>query len=455
MMFSSSNRWRHLLAAAAFLGGLPATMPGAQAATAMPRPKVIVISLDAFGAESLKEPELPAPTLHALMRQGVHAVSMRPINPTITWPNHTSMVTGVDASRHHVLVNGLIVNQRETTPPRIDMNAPKSQLVAVPTVYDAAHAAGLVTAEVDWVAIMHAPSIDWRFPEHPDPDGAIEQELVHEGAVTRDELVHFGEPSQAWRDRIYTRAAVDIIRKHHPDLLLLHLLALDSIEHATGYGNDAGRNTIAFLDDRVKEVIDALRAEGELANTTFIIVSDHGQQSVHHLLNPDVPLREAGLQQSGARQPAFALPEGGFALVFQKNATDASRQALKQLFAGKPGIRAALTPDEAAKLGWPTPAQSSQAPDLLLYAADDYEFPDKDTPRYETPTVEIGAHGYPNTNPLMQAIFIAAGAGIRPAGEIPAFPDVDIAPTIAHLLHVRLDGNVQGKPLTKILAPGE
>jgi predicted AlkP superfamily pyrophosphatase or phosphodiesterase len=380
---------------------------------------------------------------------------MRPINPTITWPNHTSMDTGVDASRHHVLVNGLITGQREATPPWIDMNAPKSQLVAAPTVYDAAHAAGLVTAEVDWVAIMHAPSIDWRFPERPDPDGAIEQELVREGVVSRDELVHFGRPSQAWRDRIYTRAAVDIIHRHHPDLLLLHLLALDSIEHATGYGNEAGRNTIADLDDRVKQVVDAVRAEGELANTTFIIVSDHGQQSVHHLLNPNVPLREAGLQQGDSKQPAFALPEGGFALVFQRNASAASRQALKQLFAGKPGIRAALTPDEAAKQFWQTPAHTGQAPDLLLYAADDYEFTDKKLPQYVTPTVEIGAHGYPNTNPLMQAIFIAAGAGIRPVGEIPAFPDVDVAPTLARLLHVRLGGEVQGKPLTKILMPSE
>ncbi|HKR77174.1 MAG TPA: hypothetical protein VJR95_10930, partial [Rhodanobacter sp.] len=109
----------------------------------------------------------------------------------------------------------------------------------------------------------------------------------------------------------------------------------------------------------------------------------------------------------------------------------------------------------AAKLGWPTPTQTGQAPDLLLYAADDYEFTEKNLSQYVTPTVEIGAHGYPNTNPLMQAIFIAAGAGIRHAGEIPAFPDVDVAPTIAHLLRVRLEGEVQGKTLTKILATGE
>lgn len=446
--------WWRVWVATLVLAGLNAFTLQVHAANAISRPRVVVISLDAFGAESLQEPELPAPTLHMLMKQGAYAASMRPINPTITWPNHTSMVTGDDASLHHVLVNGLIVNQREASPPDIKMWVPKSQLVAVPTVYDAARAAGLTTAQVDWVAISDAKNITWAYPERPDPDGAIEQELIGDGAVTRDELVHFDGPSQAWRDLVYTRAAVDIIRRHHPDLLLLHLLSLDSIEHATGYGNASGRNTIAFLDDRVKEVIDAVRAAGELDDTTFLIVSDHGQRSVHHRLNANVLLARAGLQDKAAPNPAYAINEGGFALVFQQGATRASRKALQAIFAGQAGVRAALTPDEAAKQGWPVPAQTDQAPDLLLYADSGYEFSDKYKDDFETPTREIGAHGYPNNDPLMQAIFIAAGHGIRPVGEIPAFPNLDVAPTIARLLHINL-GDVQGKPLTAILATGE
>ena len=432
-----------------FAGGAPLAF-GAQAATATPRPKVVVISLDAFGAASLHEPGLPAPTLQALMRRGVYAVSMRPINPTVTWPNHTAMVTGVDASRHHVLVNGLIVGQRTGALPAIDMDAPKSRLVAVPTVYDAAHDAGLTTAQVDWVAIEGTRSIDWQFAEHPDPAGEIPQDLLRQGRITTAQLAHFGEPSQAWRDRMYTQAAIDIIRKHQPDLLLLHLLALDSIEHETGYGNNAGRNTIAFLDDRVRDVINAVRAAGDFDRTTFIIVSDHGQQSVHQVAHPNVLLKQAGLQARSATRPTFCLTDDGFALVYQAHATEASTRSLKSLFVGKPGVGAVLTPAEAANEGWPTPAQSDQAPDLLLYAADGYAFKKGDTGDYVTPTTEIGSHGYPNSDPRMQGIFIAAGFGIRAKGEIPAFPNIDIGPTIAQLLHVSL-GAVQGKPLTAIL----
>ena len=421
------------------------------AAQAAPRAKVVVVSLDAFAAHSLHETRLPAPTLQALMRAGSYATSMRPINPTITWPNHTSMVTGADASRHHVLMNGLVTGQRGNAPPKVDMQAPKSTLVAVPTVYDAAHAAGLTTAQVDWVPTEGARTFNWQFAEHPDPDGPIANDLVAEGVLGADDLAHFGAASQAWRDRIYTRAAIDIIRKHHPDLLLVHLLALDSIEHDTGYGNDAGRNTIAFLDDRVRDIVRAVREAGDLPDTTFLIVSDHGQRSVHWRLRPNVLLQQAGLQGPDAKQAAYSLAGDGYALVYQRDATPASLAALRTLLAGRQGIAQVLTPVEAARLGWPTPARTAQAPDLLLYAKPDYTFRDGAEGAFATRGGEIGDHGYPNTDPLMQGIFIAAGRGVRHAGEVPAVSVMDVAPTIATLLGIPF-ASPQGKPFASVLA---
>lgn len=414
------------------------------------RQKVVVISLDAFGAESLHDPHLPTPTLYRLMQQGTYAVAMHPINPTVTWPNHTAMVTGVDASKHQVIANGLIVNQRTDQPPRIDPDAPKSRLVAVSTVYDAAHQAALTTAEVDWVAIGDADGITWKFPERPDPDGPIEKDLVAEGKVNRDDLIHFGKPSQAWRDRIYTDAAIDILKKHHPDLLLFHLLALDGIEHQTGFGNDAGRDAIAFLDDRVKDILEGVEEAGDLENTAFLIVSDHGQQSVFQHVDGNVMLRQAGRQGPSLRNPAFCIPEGGFALVYQKGATPESIKELKAVFSGKPGIRSALTPEEARKEGWPVPSATDQGPDLLVYAANGFAFAKNPSEEAITSTKEVGAHGYPNTEPLMQAIFIASGAGIAKRGEIPAFDNIDIAPTIARLLNLKLE-NIDGKALNDVL----
>ncbi|HEX4030423.1 MAG TPA: ectonucleotide pyrophosphatase/phosphodiesterase [Terracidiphilus sp.] len=414
-------------------------------------PKVVVISLDAFGAATLQDPYIATPALHALMKSGAYAKAMQPINPSVTWPNHTAIITGQDASRHHVLVNGLIVGQRTDTKPHVEMWVPKTRLVAVPTLYDVAHQATLTTAQVDWVAITDPGTIDWAFTERPNPDAPIEQELIQSGETTRSDLIAFTTHPGAWRDRIYTDAAIDILRNHRPDLLLVHLLSMDAIQHATGFGTEADYNTEAFLDDRVAEIVDAVKANGDLDRTTFIVVSDHGQQTFHNALHPNVLLSQENLQTASASTPAYAVEDGGCALVFQKNATPASVAALKKLFASKTGIYAALTEDEASALGWPKPGSTDQAPDLLLYAAEDYGFSPEAADTFVTKLDhQRGNHGYPNTFPLMQAIFIASGAGIKNVGEIPPMLNLDVAPTIAHILQLQLP-DAQGKALEAIL----
>ena len=57
---------------------------------------VVVISLDGFPASVLRDPKLPYPVLRKLIREGAVAEGMKPVNPAVTWPNHTAMVTGVN-----------------------------------------------------------------------------------------------------------------------------------------------------------------------------------------------------------------------------------------------------------------------------------------------------------------------------------------------------------------------
>src|SRR5271156_9434 len=82
----------------------------AQDKTSAADPLVVLISLDGFPAYALDDPRLPIPTLRMLARDGAAAASMQPVNPTVTWPNHTAMVTGVDVSQHQVIYNGLLTH---------------------------------------------------------------------------------------------------------------------------------------------------------------------------------------------------------------------------------------------------------------------------------------------------------------------------------------------------------
>ena len=51
---------------------------------------VVVISLDGFSAQSLRNPHLPLPNLRKLMAEGAYSMAMVPINPTVTWPESHS-----------------------------------------------------------------------------------------------------------------------------------------------------------------------------------------------------------------------------------------------------------------------------------------------------------------------------------------------------------------------------
>jgi predicted AlkP superfamily pyrophosphatase or phosphodiesterase len=405
---------------------------------------VIVISLDGFPVYALDDPRLPIPTLRKLAHEGVAAASMRPINPTVTWPNHTAMVTGVDASQHQVLFNGVLIRPKDGAKPTIEPWRDKEQLVHAPTVYDLAYNSGLTTAQVDWVAIYGAKTITWQFPELPDPNGNIERELIDAGVVSPEQLRTFEDSSQAWQDEIWTAAAVDIIERHKPNLLLFHMLTLDDTNHEYGPMSPASFTAMAFLDAKVKQIMDAIHQSGRAKNTTVIVVSDHGFRAYKHKIHPNVLLKQKGLLSEEAGRSggeAWVMPEGGTAGVY---VTNPDRKAelipkLRQMFTDVEGVDEIFGVDQFAEIGFPLPTASDQAPDLVLAAKPDYMFSGESDGDYVSQVTEGGTHGYINTDPRMQAIFIASGAGVPKGVHIGAISNLDVAPTIAALLGLHLD----------------
>jgi predicted AlkP superfamily pyrophosphatase or phosphodiesterase len=404
---------------------------------------VIVISLDGFPAYALDDPRLPIPTLRKLAHEGAIASSMKPVNPTVTWPNHTSIVTGVDSSQHGVLYNGMLKFPDSGGPPTVEPWRDKELMVRAPTIYDIAYDAGLTTAQVDWVAIYRAKTITWQFPELPDPNGAIERDLIAAGIVTAEQLRTFEDSTQAWQDQMWTAAAEDILEKHKPNLLLFHLLTGDDTNHEYGPMSHASLTALAFLDDRVKQIVDLLQRTGLSRNATLLIVSDHGFRTYQHKIHPNVLLRENGLVSGGPdhpKGPAWVVPEGGTAMVY---VTDATRRTelipqLRRTLSSAEGIDRVYGSDEFSTLGLPTRSMNEQAPDLVLAAKPGYSFGGESDGSFATQVAEAGTHGYLNDDPKMQAIFIAWGAGIPKGIHLESISNLDIAPTIAALLGLEM-----------------
>ena len=317
------------------------------AAAAAQQRHVVLISLDGYPAYMLRDPQTPAPTLRRLIKEGAWAPEgMTNVNPTVTWPNHTSMVTGVDVSRHGVIYNGLPV--RKDGAVKVEPWVPKSELVLAPTVYDAAHARGMKTAEVDWVAIYETPSIDYAFSEIPKADSTVVKEMIAAGVVTAADIEGFTKLPITYRDEIWTQAAAFILRTHKPDLMLFHLLTTDSSQHRYGARSLGAISALALADTQVQRLIDAVKAAGILDQTTFVVVSDHGFHTAKRLIRPAALLKAKGITG------VTVVPEGGTAMVYG-NVTP-------EIFRGVEGIGQVITPDQFAGLGYPEAGRQNVGP---------------------------------------------------------------------------------------------
>src|SRR5688572_3608866 len=282
---------------------------------------VVLISIDGFPAWLWADPTLPIPNLRRLAREGAVADAMTVSNPSITWINHTTLVTGVPPQKHGVLFNGLLVRQPQPLPPVIEQWRDKADLVRVPTVYDLAHQKGLTTAQVDWVAILNSGTINWEFLEIPRAGGLIERELVEKGTVTAQEIATFAKGKNiAWRDMIWTEAACHIMRTKKPNFLLFHVLTTDAINHANGPGSNASHAAFAYADRLIGDILKAVEEAGFKDKATVIIATDHGFKKVSKLIYPNVVLRKSGMIQVDKEQvsacDAYAMTQGGMAFVY-------------------------------------------------------------------------------------------------------------------------------------------
>jgi predicted AlkP superfamily pyrophosphatase or phosphodiesterase len=429
--------------------------------------QVVLVSVDGLAASYLDDPKADLPTLRRLRKLGASADGMITSFPSVTWPSHTSLVTGTRPRTHGVLAN--TVFDRRSRQPVVYIGDPvltKDQTVHAPTLYDAAHAAGLKTAAVIWPATNGAKSLDWMIPD------AARIEL-HQRYTTPGLVAELGSAgidiSQlgAWgwqkqyafrRDRLYAQAAAYFIAKKSVNLLLVHLVSADGIQHVFGPQSLPSYQAVAFEDRCVKEIWDALKKSPLAAESSIFVVSDHGFAPYDKVIRPNVILARLGLivaDKSGnvTRRSAWSVTTGGSAFVYLFDPTAQARSAeihshLKKL----DGVESMLEPAEFEKLGLPRPEENPEMAQFVLTTRPGFAFDDATVGE---PIADAGGHkgchGHRPEPAFMQATFIAWGAGIRAGARLKTIENIDVAPTIARLLHVPLPA-AEGRVVGEILA---
>lgn len=433
-----------------------------QSALAATDRHVVIVCIDGFASYLLNDAKAPVPTLRKLAQEGAVAVEgMRVSNPSITWPNHTTMVTGVRPERHGVLANGILVRGAAGVPVFVDPKKDQKDLVRVTTLFDVAHSSGLTTADINWPCTRGSSSLDDSLPDAPDQithmTPRLRSELIQLGILSDAMDKTFASNSGVGKDLIWTETARHIIRTRKPNLLALHLLNVDSTHHAEGPQSPPGYTANAYADMCLARVVAAIDEAGIRDKTTILVVADHGFTLTPKAIRPNILLRQNDLLTVGTGGKITAarvhvVPEGGIGLVYCTDlaTAPADRKRVHQLFSGLEGVADVLVPEQFSEYGMPHPREYPQAPDLVIVAKDGYGV--SGSAEGETfvalateSRVSAGSHGFISKERKMNAVCVIAGSGIKSGVRLKEVENTDIAPTVARLLGLNdftADGHV-------------
>ncbi len=274
---------------------------------------VILVSVDGLANFYLDDPIADLPTLRELARNGARAEGMVCSFPTVTWPNHTTLVTGTTPARHGVIGNNYLDRASTAPVPFIpDPLFDKDQIVKVPTIYDAAHQKGLVTAGIVWPATRNARTLDWTVPDMfgkeawPKYGTAVWLKELREAGLPVDQHGTWTGESGGGvqRDWLYTRMARHLLKNHPPNLLMIHLVEVDHVQHKFGPKSPEAYWSVSFADDRLRDIVEAVKLSPHRDKTTLVIASDHGFFPITKDIRPNVLLKQEGLWSKDVKKVA-------------------------------------------------------------------------------------------------------------------------------------------------------
>jgi predicted AlkP superfamily pyrophosphatase or phosphodiesterase len=399
---------------AAFSAGCATQQPAppvpAAATTSQPAP-LLLISIDAYRYDYLERGF--SPTLAMLANNGVRAASMQPSFPSLTFPNHYTIVTGLRPDHHGIVNNTMFDAQlgKFSLGNRKAVSDGRWWEQGTP-IWATAHQHGLRTATIFWPgaeAEIHG--------QHPD------EWMPYDGNVTPDQRV---DQVLAWLDQPAAQ---------RPTFVTLYFDAVDHAGHKYGPDSPQVNDALRETDATMTRLVQGLRQRGLFDKMNLIVLADHGMASV--------PEQNAVMIDRLIPQDQVQTVSMGILAGF--NPRDGSAQAITD-FAR---IEHQLEQPQQHMRCWDksrVPARfvygsNPRVPRLLCLADVGWRITTTDYAASHKGKVSIGEHGYDNADPLMQALFVAHGPAFRVGAKVPAFPNVDVYPLMTHLLGIPAAAN--------------
>lgn len=441
--------WKTLALAAAACCLFGAGSVSAAPDAARHRP-VLFITIDGLRPDDVLNADrhhLSIPVLRSFVAKGAYAEQVVNVSPSLTYPNHTTLITGVYPAEHGITNNPVFDPFGKE---HGDWYSYYAEIKA-PTLWHAAHEAGLITASLCWPVTTHAPDIDYNIPEFgrngternhylmeavSQPSGYLEQ-------IEKSIGPYYLESDVAKNDARIEAAAQILIADKHPDFLTIHFGALDHEEHEHGPDSPQALAALEKLDAMVGRLMAAERKVHP--DAAIVIASDHGFYRWMDAVNLNVALAKAGLitlrdpaGKSVESWKAFAW-NGGMGMIVLNNPDDSRTKAqvrdVLQKLARDPGagIDHIYEGEEIAALGIAPEAT------FVVGFKQGYAMGSKLTGPLVTPAPEPGNHGAltsRTTRPDVHSSLFIMGPDIAAGKNLGIVDMRRIAPTIAGELGV-------------------
>ncbi len=288
---------------------------------------VVLITIDGSRPDFYMDPSWHADNIRGLMADGAYAEGVNSVFPSMTYPSHTTIVTGVQPAKHGVYYN--------TGPgERVYWN---DSSIKVPTLWGAATAKGMTVAALLWPVSADAP-VAYNIPDIGSLGEKVREQYSKPAGFV-DELrakVFDGAASiQYGRDVNVAKIAAYVIARAKPNLMTIHLFSVDHNEHMQGREGDQVRAAVLGADSAVGIIRDAIKDAGIADSTVIIVTGDHGFMTVTKQVNPNVWLQQAGLitdlKQGQWRAMFYSVGGSSYLYVKDADALSSVKKILRDL----------------------------------------------------------------------------------------------------------------------------
>ena len=380
------------------------------------RPHVVLISFDGFRPDYLDRFDTPA--FDRLAARGLRAAGLISVFPSLTFPGHYSIATGLYPEAHGIVANRFYdpVRNDEFNYRESDDAGDGSWWGGEP-IWATAEKQGMVAAAFFFPGTE--ADIGGLRPSHWRP---------YDGSV----------PNAARVEQVLDWLALSADARPH--LVTLYFSLVDSAGHDLGPDSPDMRRSVEEADRLLGALTDGVAALPHAERVAFVVVSDHGMAA------PDRD-RLTVLPELADLSGIRPVPAGA-ALSLHLGDPERSRALRDELNAGLTHARAYLraeTPPHFHARGNPRFGDILVIPDGLGLVGL------RRTVERLHLLLRPGMHGWDPRLPEMHGILLAAGPGIAAGVGLPAIRAVDVYPLIAHLLELKPHPDVAGDLTT--LAP--